>query len=239
MSENRENQNEKLDSDVSLSSSSTFIKKLDNFWFHYKWPVIIGAFFLVIFIIGIVQIATREETDGVVTFAGPADITPNQSLAIQNDLESIMPYDKTGDGKNIAKFETYACYSEEDIKDIEGGVNTQQNTTNYKNFNSYVSSGECSIYFLGKDNYERMLENGRLKSMGEIFGENVPSGVSESDYGIKISKLGIYGLDSFRVLPEDTYVCFSKPLVHGESSKEANYTHMTDFFLAIVNYSKT
>lgn len=239
MSENRENLNEKLDADTSISHSSGFIKKIDNFWFHYKWPVIIGAFFLIIFIIGVVQIAAREETDGVVAFAGPANITPNQSLAIQEDLATVMPYDNTGDGKKITKFKAFSCHSEDDAKKIEGGVDTQQNAANYKDFNSYFSSGECCIYFLGKDNYERMVNNGRLQSMSDIFGEDTPEGTEESGFGVKISELGIYELDSFRVLPEDTYVCLSKPLIHGESSKKDNYTHMTEFFKAIVNYSKT
>ena len=43
---------------------SKVLKWLDNFWYHYKWVAIIVTFFLVLGIILIVQLVSRENYEG-------------------------------------------------------------------------------------------------------------------------------------------------------------------------------
>ncbi len=238
MNESKNGANEKLDgNEVSLSSKSKLVGWLDNFWFHYKWPVIIGVFFLIILIIGIVQIVQRDEHDVCVTFAGPANIDPNESLEIQSELAKLVPNDYTGDNKKLAKFTSYSVFTEEDFKgELESTQNTQQNTTNKKNFDDYVNSGECSIFFVSPYFYENFKTHDRLQSMEFILGKDKASSLSEDGYGIKLSDLGISDIEAFDVLPEDTYVCILKPYIYGESSKEDRYSNSIEYFKAIVNF---
>ena len=52
-----------------LSFGKKALKWLDNFWYHYKWPTIIAAFFIAVFAICIAQAVTRSEYDMYVRYA--------------------------------------------------------------------------------------------------------------------------------------------------------------------------
>lgn len=241
MDNNKENiVDEKLDGDsVSVSSKSRLLSWLDNFWYHYKWVVIIGAFFLAVLIIGLVQIFNRTETDAAVTFAGPAYISPNQCAEIETELGKIIPEDYTGDGNKIVKFSNYTIYYESDLEGKDKSeIDLSQNTTNKSNYDDYVSSGECSIYFVGSELYKNFVTHERLQSMSDLFGEDLPSGITEDGYGARLGDLPIYQLDAFKVMPEDTYICLTKPYIYGESSKADTYAEMIECFKAIVNFGQ-
>ncbi len=241
MDKNKENiAEEKLDGDsVSFASKSKLLSKLDNFWYHYKWVVIVGAFFLVVLIIGLVQIFSRTENDVAVTFAGPAYMSPNQCADIETELGKIIPEDYTGDGKKIVKFSNYTIYYENDLEGLNSSeIDLSQNTTNKSNYDDYVSSGECSIYFVGVELYKNFVARERLQSMSDLFGENKPVGITEDGYGVRLGDLPIYELDAFKVMPADTYVCLTKPYIYGESSKEDTYAAMMECYKAIVNFGQ-
>ena len=38
-----------------ITPQSKVLRWLDNFWYHYKWPTIIIAFFLIVGIVGFTQ----------------------------------------------------------------------------------------------------------------------------------------------------------------------------------------
>lgn len=238
MKENMHNsvEEQKLDGDISLTSKSKLLGKLDNFWFYYKWHVIIGAFFLIVLTIGLVQLFGRTQHDVAVSFAGPVHITPIQSADIETELSKILTDDLTGNGNKKVKFTAYSVFSEDDIKQSGGNVDTSQNTTNISNFGDYVSSGECSIYFVSSYRYENLKTYERLRPLNEIFDGQLPSGITEDGYGIRLGDLPIYELDAFKVLPEDTYLCMTKPYIYGDSSKADKYEDMTKCFKAIVNF---
>ena len=241
MNQNKENiVDEKLDGDnVSVASKSKLLSKLDNFWFHYKWVVIIGAFFLVVLIVGLVQIFNRTEIDAAVTFAGPAYISPNQCAEIETELGKIIPEDYTGDGNKTVKLSNYTIYYENDLKGMDSSqIDLSQNTTNKSNYDDYVSSGECSIYFVGAELYKNFVTHDRLQSMSDLFGETLPFGTTEDGYGVRLGDLPIYELDAFRVLPADMYICLTKPYIYGESSKEDTYAQMMECYKAIINFGQ-
>lgn len=241
MNEHKENQmNEKLDGEsVSLTHKSKLLTKLDNFWYHYKWVLIIGVFFLVVLIVGFVQIFNRTQTDAAVTFAGPAYISPNQCAAIETELGKIIPEDYTGDGKKTIKFSNYTIYYENDLKGLNSSeIDLSQNTTNKSNYDDYVSSGECSIYFVGVELYKNFVTHERLQSMSDLFGEDLPLGITEDGYGVRLGDLPLYELDAFKVMPADTYICLTKPYIYGESSKVDTYAEMMECYKAIVNFGQ-
>ena len=240
MNENKEYQTDKLDGDsISIGEKSKLISKLDNFWFHYKWPVIIGAFFLIVFIIGLVQIVGRSESDAAVTFAGPAYISPNDCAAIESELSKIMPKDYTNDGKKTVKFSSYTIYYETDLEGKDTSkIDLSQNSSNKTNYESYVSSGECSIYFVSETMYNNFVTYERVQAMSDVFGEDLPEGVTSDGYAVRLGDLPIYQLDAFRVMPEDTYVCLTKSYLYGESSKADRYAEMVELYKAIINFGQ-
>ena len=85
---------------------------LENFWYHYKWPVIIGAFFVTVFAICITQMVTREHYDMYVRYVGDAVITDTQYNDIHSSLGK-MNYDSNGDGKTEVNFAQVAYVSDD------------------------------------------------------------------------------------------------------------------------------
>ena len=219
---------------VDLKQNSKLLSKLDNFWFHYKWPVIIGGFFLIVLIIGVVQIFSRTATDAAVTFAGPAYISPIQCAEIESELASIMKDDNTGDGKKVVKFTSYTIYYETDLEGIDSSeIDLSQNATNKSNYDDYVSAGECSIYFVSKTLYDNFVRRERLRALSDVTDIELPT---EDGYGVRLGDLPIYQLDAFKVMPEDTYVCLTKPYMYGESSKEKAYAATVEYFKTIIEF---
>jgi len=252
MNEERRSQQtaEKLDvEDIKLTRKSKLWSKLDNFWFHYKWPVIIGAFFAIILIIGLVQIIGKDDKDNVVVFAGPAQITPNQCAQIEQELSKILPDDLSDDDKKSVAFKSYAIYSEEEFKlaneaetlangQYDTVVTTSQNSANYKDYDDYLQTRECSIYFVSPDRYDNFKTYNQVCHMSEIFGENIPDGMMEDGYGFMLGQLPLYQIDAFQVMPANTIVCLLKQPVVGSSSDDETYESMEKFFKAIINFGR-
>ena len=42
-----------------------------NYWYYYKWPVILAVFFVVVIVFCVVQSESREDADAYILFAGP------------------------------------------------------------------------------------------------------------------------------------------------------------------------
>lgn len=222
--------------DIKISKRSRALSWLENFWFHYKWPVIIGAFFAVVLIVGLVQIFSRTSSDAYVTYAGNKYISAEESENIRAELSRLLPEDINGDGNKHTTFRTYTIYSEEDIKNTDADIDPSQNSSSKSSYESYMNSGECSVYFVSGYLLENLIRYDRLRSMSEVFGDNLPQGVTDDGYAVRLSELPLYELDAVKVLPEDTYVCLLKPYIYGESSKADNYADSEGYFKAIVNF---
>ena len=87
--------------DINIAEKSKFFKWLDNFWYHYKWTLLIAVFFIVVLVVGLVQLFSKTESDATVMYAGPYQLSNDEINAIRNDLTSLLPYDFNGDEKNI------------------------------------------------------------------------------------------------------------------------------------------
>ena len=82
----------------------TFVQKLENYWYHYKWHTLFGIFMLIIFSVCITQCAGKTEPDAMVLYAGRLKnmITPSEDYR-EPSFESIMREDYNGDGEKIAE----------------------------------------------------------------------------------------------------------------------------------------
>ena len=87
--------------DINIAEKSKFFKWLDNFWYHYKWTLLIAVFFIVVLVVGLVQLFSKTESDATVMYAGPYQLSNDEINAIRNDLTSLLPYDFNGDEKKI------------------------------------------------------------------------------------------------------------------------------------------
>ncbi|MBR5314827.1 MAG: hypothetical protein IKU45_05400, partial [Clostridia bacterium] len=60
------------------------LKWLDNFWYHYKWHVIIGLFVIVFLVVAIGQMIDKDKVDAYVMYAGPTSFMPSEIDEMQN-----------------------------------------------------------------------------------------------------------------------------------------------------------
>lgn len=250
-------ENEKLNG-ADIKVEGRFLRWLENYWYHYKWPTVIVSFFVIVLLVCTLQMCTKETEDISVVYAGPVQLSSSEMGAMESVLNFIMPKDFDGSGQKASAFINYQIYSEEQIKNAQSNreeeieenlgndgahtapdeapaqINRHYNTTNYNNFFKYIQTGESSICFLDPSIYEE-LKGERLMKLSDVLGYETEN--SFDGYGIKLSELGIYeAYAAVRMLPDDTVVCILKPLVMGKSSKEEMYAREKDMFRAVVEF---
>lgn len=244
MNDNRDLDGSKLDGvDVSLTPKGPFFEKLDNFWFHNKWKVIIITFFAIVLIVGIVQIVGKTEPDATIVVAVPETVTPLQSAEIGSSLVSLMPGDLNGDGKKEIQILSYAVYSEDELEDAnhteteteaDGGwhyvptVNQSYNAEQYDEYTKYLLTGEATILFVSEYLYSNLIANDRVLPLSEVFGDDLPAvaALMGDGYGVRLGDLDVYDyIDALKVMPEDTMVCILRPYIWGASSKAEKYEY--------------
>ena len=232
--------------ELTLIGETKFAKWISNFWYHHKWTVIIVTFFLSILVIVGVQMLTRVKYDSTLTFAGNYSLTSDAQSKIAYDLESIMGKDMNGDGEKRVSISHYPVYSESQMKEANKSqkdangvyiqvVDGQSNTTQFNQFFNFTASGDSSIFFLSEYLYNVLKQEGRLLSLSEVFGDDLPKGAMKDGYGVKLTDSSLYErFSSFEALPEDTVICIAKPLVWGNSSKEKEYAKTKEYFIEML-----
>ncbi len=240
--------------DISLTKSSPIFKWIDNFWYHHKWKVIIISLFLVVVIVGTVQMSTKTKYDTTVTVAVNAPFYAENLNGLESALVQILPNDLNGDSEKRVQLSYYKIYSEDEMReaneaetDASGNpviyVDDAYNKSQLKDFNSYLLTGECTVMILSEYMYRdlvgRRTEDILLKPLSEIYGEELPKGAMPDGYGVKLGELGAYEFfEEFKFLPEDAVICIMRPFAMGGSSNEEVYKSSLDYFKAIVDFGK-
>ena len=237
---------EKLEAGSIVEASPT-LKWLYNFWYHYKWPVIIVTFFLTVGIICLVQYLTRPSYDTSITIACPYRMDNEERADFEALMESFVS-DFNGDGDKLVNVMIYQIYSEgeylaekESIEAVETGwfdLNRQFNVEEYNNFNRLTMTGENSVYLLSPYLYETLRQANRLKPLSEIYPDGtLPVGAREDGYGINLSETDLYKYyPAAQVLPDSLILCAHRPTLKGAASNEAIYANELTFFRALADY---
>ncbi len=245
---------------------SPFLSWLDNFWYHYKWTVIIVAFFVVTFLVCFVQCNGRQQADSYVTFAGPAQLSEEESMAVCRVLALFL------EGETTVDMRTHTYFSEEDLRELytdyytleelraiypnatdaeleekqkepkgfdNAGFNSakQANLDRYNSLSTYTRTGECSLWLVSPAVYAQLgLKEPLGAPLSELFGENIPDAAYDA-CAVKLAELPIYqAYEALQVLPEDTLLVLTKPMIIGASSDTEQYARIKALFSAMVNF---
>ena len=251
MGDNKDFDESKLDTtEIRLTSENKILSKLSNFWYHYKWTVIIVAFFATILIIGVVHMIQKEDDDTFVVLAAPTTFYGEDLSGINAALESVMPSDINGDGKKSVCLMTYSIYSEEEMKAAneeetdENGrfvtkVSQSHNTSEHQSYVEYLRNGEASILFVSEYLYNSLRDNDTLRPLSDLFGEKLPEGTLADGYGVRLGDLAIYDFcPELQRLPEDTVVCLKRAHIWGASSNKKTYAALEEFYKSIVTFGE-
>lgn len=245
------NEQEKIKGDdVKIKVSNPFFSKLENFWFHHKWKVIISAFFLIVLGIGIFQMFTKEQYDTQVSVATHVIYDKKQLEAFNKTIESFLPKDVNRDGKKNLAVYRYRVYSEDEVTEANGPyddkgrptavvIDTNFNREQITELNNAINSGQCTVMFVSKYEYDELVsrrpDDVLLLPMSELFGEKLPGGVTENGYGVMLKDTKAYELEGFKWLPEDTVICILRKF---PTVSEERYAADKQLFKNIVEFGK-
>ena len=233
-----------------IKIENKFTKWLDNFWYHYKWPMIGIVFAAFVLIVCTLQLCERESSDTFVMYAGPDTFTEEEKFNnIKGALKAVLPEDFNGDGEKVVTFVSNFIMSEEEIKkakaerEAEGYadfyVDTGLISNNKKNFDNLIMAGEYSVCMLSPYLYESVKESDAFVPLDEIFDYEIAGAIDEC--GIKLSEtdFGRY-FPGVNTLPEDTVLCMRRmsPLstIINKGTTEKEYARSMKLFCAIVEY---
>ena len=219
---------EKLQGDeIRLSEKSKLLAWLDNFWYHYKWHVIIALFFVLVIFVCIRQQAGDRQSDINVTYSGSYCFTAAEAEQMHRTFSNVTAKDYNGDGVKYAGFVRYQIYSAEEIKKendaqtealdqelgndegrpiVGSAVNTAYNTEQFRQFNQFVMTGESYIYVCSPYIYDELKSRGNVRLLKDILGEQPKNSYDES--AVLLKDTAIYASSEIlQKLPDDTVVC--------------------------------
>ena len=176
-----------------LTKSSREIRWLDNFWYYHKWKVIIAAFFLVVLVIGLVQIFSRVEYDVYVTVAVPYTMNAEENGRFTELLQKFCPRDFNGDGDLLVYVQGYQVYSDSEyesekayweVRSEQFQINSVYNQSQIRAFDQYLMNGQSTLLLLSPYMFETKKDNGHLLALVDVYGEDpLPEGVTADGYG--------------------------------------------------------
>lgn len=236
-----------------ITAASPALRWLDNFWYHYKWTVIVVTFFLAVAVVGIVQMVNRPNYDTSICLASSYRMNKEEQAEFEKLITRICPKDFNDDGQKLVNVVEYQIYSEEEFyaeaeryesMTNENGehdqfqINREFNVDEYNNFNNFTMTGETSVYILSPYLYNLLVSADRLKPLSEIYTDGeLPEGAMSDGFGIALKDTDFYRYHSAaQVYPENSIICLHKPTIAGRSKNEARYAEDVAFFMAIADY---
>ena len=172
-----------------------------NFWYYYKWFVMLGIVLVLLFGIATVQYFTKSVPDVSLLYVGEFSISDSDCKKIINSTEKVIP-DVNSDGEVSVNLQSFALLSDYDY--LTDGQKIQA-MEEYQEYSDEILSGDGAILLLDEYFYTELAENGALVNLHEIFDELPDSAIDM--FGVKLSKTSLYKKDGFSSLPKDTIVC--------------------------------
>ena len=161
-----------------------FKKWLENFWYHYKWPVIIGAFFVIVASVCFSQMATKESYDMYIRYVGDNEITRESYQDIKNSFERTK-LDANGDKKTAVAFDQVVY-----ISDTENVLINEMNAIAKDTLSALVAQSYY-IYLMDTAAYEVYADYGAFEELGKIF-ETDMSDIAYDEYAVYFNQTEFY-----------------------------------------------
>lgn len=169
-------------------------KKLDNFWYYYKFHVLAGIFVLFCAGIFVKDTIGRVEYDYTIGFLGNYSITPEDSASLQKWFEENGE-DLNGDGEVHVELADYPLAAEGD-----SGYNPQMIIASQTKFNMDVQEEVSMIFFLSEENYKDYKDMGIFPSdRAQLADVNACAGFQQAGKPVSVQDMIV----SMRLFPAD------------------------------------
>lgn len=203
----------------------------ENYWYYYKWPVIIIAAFAAIFLFCFTHTGDTEDYDVTILYTGPTMLSSDEKATITANLTQVRSKDEEGKSGKVGLIDMPA-YTDEQIREAIGTDDDAATLARYApytvdevkmHFSQRVFAGDAVICLLDVYWYELLLEAGGLVPLEEILGYRPD--VLRDEYSVLLSDLNLYTY--LNSLPEDTVLCFRRLSTAagftGKDAAERNY----------------
>ena len=195
-------------------------KKLENYWYHYKWHTLAALFVLIVTVVIIVQCSSRQSYDVYILYAGDKAISTSKSNPErQKFLNSFggVTSDFDKDGEINVGFKHLYSPDEEELERLaelekkgEGEIPYRLISQDKSSLDSLLMQSEYYLLLLDKAVFDSYSEKGRIASvlpyLPEGFDGNVVQG-ADGATGVYLKDTDFYKLEGICELPEDTVVC--------------------------------
>lgn len=251
MEENRER--EWREEDVKITTP--FLKKLDNFWYHYKWHTIFAVFILIFVTVCTLQTCNKESYDTYIMYATGKELNRNEkdgSVPEYNEaLTSLnkVTGDCNGDGKASVSLITLFVPSEKEIADaLDNNGDKEINHTlimsDKETLRDRMLYSEYYLVFISPSVYEEYKTVDNLEIFAPIA-SYAPAGAEleyYSDRAVKLSSCDLYSLPGICKMPDDTLICLRLSSVvadkFGGSKNAENFKNAESALRAVLSYKK-
>ncbi|MCQ2385515.1 MAG: hypothetical protein MJ078_02415 [Clostridia bacterium] len=234
-------------------AATPLMKKLDNFWYHYKWQTLFGLFALVTAIILIVQFSGREKTDMDVLYAGPAVLRTQTDITDVQNAFSHVAKDVNGDKKTsvgiVSYFYDMDFLSDPDNRDADIGLIKTNMDSNLECYLAEVQTGDIQLFMVSPYLFELVEKENGFVDAKELCPDLDLSGCfyvdengEEHTAGVLLSSLPFGELAGLSDLPADTVLCLRKPsLLQGwfnRSHAKENHENAADAFVRAIRFGR-
>ncbi len=232
---------------------SPLLKKLDNFFYHYKWHTVIALVLAVAVLVCLLQTCSKEEFDVEVMYAGPKNLNEKQAvLDIQNAFSQVA-LDQNEDGKTVTRLVAYWVderFYEGDAEDLEGAdvaYFANNSLNNEKAYHDEIAAGNLSICLVSPYLFYQVHKEGGFMRIDELCPEldesvfRVGEDGSVNHYAVVLSKTAFGKQAGLSSLPEDTILCIRKPAYHllNASRLEKQHENSVKVFLNALLFEGT
>ena len=217
-----EDNREKYEGDVKLYVPVS--KKLENFWYHYKWHSIAVLSVILIIVIVAFQMCSRTSFDAHVLYAGyhevkktslDGDTAPYKKML--DELESLAS-DVDGDGEANVNFLNLFVINEEEAdklitNDREFEVNETLVREDTATLNHDIVYGDYYLCFLSERlylEYETRYEGKLFSNLSKYTGDLECEFVNDDKTAVYLSSLDVYKKPAISALPDDTVVVLKR-----------------------------
>ena len=230
-----------------IKAASPTLRKLDNFWYHYKWTVIITFFFVTVGIVCLVQFLTRPKYDSSLAYATHYRMDNEERAEFEELLDRFCPEDFDGNGEKKINMMVYQIYSDEEYEsEVEAyrergdefQLNTKYNQDEYNNFNTFTMTGETSVYIISPHLYSLLVAGNRLKPLAELYPDgNLPNGALADGFGIQLAETDFYRYNpAAQVIPDTAILCLHQPTLAGRGKDADLYADDVAFFRSLAEF---
>lgn len=212
---------------------NTFLKWIDNIWYHYKPHIIIGFFALVVLVVGVAQSIGKKEPDVFIYYVGEGLVTVEAAEKFKDFASENFTTDYNGDGTNVVDYkeDVFVMYSADSEVEFNTYVYNSTDQLNIvKRFNMELGMGECVIYIMEPGLY--MANTDFFASFEDCIGY-MPEFCLEDGKGVKLSDIPAYTQTPLANYPGHYIMCIRSKR---DGLKKGFYENNVSFVKSLLEY---